>query len=331
LRVTLFITLFITMFVTLFVLTHSAPLPHSHIPRHAACRHTRRSTLSQIQEIVIFDDKTRSPTDKHSTAYGDANLFLARVLQYLETPQYLRKALFPFHPDLKYAGLLNPLDTPHHLRADERSVYREGVVMSKPVGAGGQGCWVDVGLKREAFLGTPLAPGVRVTVEIDAKDTHAKKRLTGRAVSPSVPWDKLGTYWGYNVRVAPSISGVWTGCPFPGGYDLCLGTSERGTSCVDDADFSLRPFKHLMVVFGGVLGLEEAVACDESLTVKKDDTNLLFDEYVNTCPAQGSRTIRTEEALLISLAALRPHMIKAAALGAAGGVGGGGGGGGGAE
>ena len=27
------------------------------------------------------------------------------------------------HPDLKYAGLLNPLDTPHHMRMDEPAKY----------------------------------------------------------------------------------------------------------------------------------------------------------------------------------------------------------------
>jgi predicted SPOUT superfamily RNA methylase MTH1 len=54
------------------------------------------------------------------------DVFFARVMQYLETPQYLRKALFPIHPDLKLAGLLNPLDAPHHLRAGtkrEREYY----------------------------------------------------------------------------------------------------------------------------------------------------------------------------------------------------------------
>ena len=67
-----------------------------------------------------------------------------------------------------------------------------------------------------------------------------------------------------------------------------------------------------MVVFGGVLGLEEAVACDEMLTIGPQDTATLFDQYVNTCPTQGSRTIRTEEAILISLAALRPHLVRGA-------------------
>ena len=56
---------------------------------------------------------------------------MARLLQYLECPQYLRKYFFPVHDDLKLVGLLNPLDSPHHLRKEEISVYREGVVLEK--------------------------------------------------------------------------------------------------------------------------------------------------------------------------------------------------------
>lgn len=35
---------------------------------------------------------------------GEANVQMARILQYLECPQYLRKAFFPQHKDLQYAG-----------------------------------------------------------------------------------------------------------------------------------------------------------------------------------------------------------------------------------
>ena len=43
----------------------------------------------------------KAPPIKH---LSDGNTFLARLLQYLETPQYLRKQLFPMHPDLKLVG-----------------------------------------------------------------------------------------------------------------------------------------------------------------------------------------------------------------------------------
>ena len=45
---------------------------------------------------------------------------------------------------------------------------------------------------------------------------------------------------------------------------------------------------------------------DESLNLPGSRAHELFDMWVNTCPNQGSRTIRTEEAVLITLARLQP-------------------------
>lgn len=50
--------------------------------------------------------------------------------------------------------------------------------------------------------------------------------------------------------------------------------------------------RHLLVVFGGLNGLEACLEADENLNVS--DPNLLFQSYLNTCPGQGSNTIRTE-------------------------------------
>ena len=46
------------------------------------------------------------------------------------------------------------------------------------------------------------------------------------------------------------------------------------------------------------------------------DPSALFDFWLNTCCPQGSRTIRTEEAILISLAFLQPAIARAHAAGA---------------
>lgn len=49
------------------------------------------------------------------------------------------------------------------------------------------------------------------------------------------------------------------------------------------------------MVFGGLQGLEAGVDADPNLEVA--EPSVLFDLYVNTCPSQGSRTIRTEVSL----------------------------------
>lgn len=86
-------------------------------------------------------------------------------------------------------------------------------------------------------------------------------------------------------------------------YDVTIGTSERG---VPVENISFPSHQHVLVVFGGLSGIEAALETDDVLTV--DDPVLMFDHYVNTCPDQGSRTIRTEEAILISLAELRSRL-----------------------
>ena len=85
-----------------------------------------------------------------------------------------------------------------------------------------------------------------------------------------------------------------------------IGTSERGQ---DVAQVDVRKFKNLLIVFGGVGGLEAALEADTELEVTNPKD--LFDKYINVCPDQGSRTIRTEEAVLITLSSLRSKILHA--------------------
>lgn len=54
------------------------------------------------------------------------------------------------HPDLRYAGMLPPLDAPHHYRATEWGVFREGVVTE--VDTQRNGSFIDVGLDKVRLL-----------------------------------------------------------------------------------------------------------------------------------------------------------------------------------
>lgn len=46
------------------------------------------------------------------------------LLEYQECPQYLRKHLFQFSAHLRCVGVLNALNSPHHLRHNQWSEYR---------------------------------------------------------------------------------------------------------------------------------------------------------------------------------------------------------------
>lgn len=249
----------------------------------------RAACIYNVDEIVIFDDQpaanvTTTKMAKLETTEGVKTarpccVQLARVLQYLECPQYLRKFFFPIHSDLKFSGLLNPLDSQHHLRVTSEFKYREGIVSNKPHP---KGSFVNVGLLNDVLVNKQLPENLRVTVKLDISDSKNKK-LKGKIVPPSEPRRATGIYWGYNVRIANSISQVFAQSPY-GEYDVTIGTSDKGENVHEVSQKSLK-FNHLLIVFGGLFGLESALENDDNLTV--DDPSLLFDHYYNVAPGQG--------------------------------------------
>ncbi|KRZ97669.1 Uncharacterized protein T08_959, partial [Trichinella sp. T8] len=266
----------------------------------------RAASIFEVDEIIIFDE-TATMTSKEVEMFENGelrafncNCFLVRILRYIECPQYLRKHLFPLCSDFKYVGLLNPLDCFHHFRMDEVEIpYREAVVVNKPV-KDGRGSFCNAGLAKDVEIDRTLKPGIRVTVKFENSD-QKQKRLVAKVVNPTEPRTAMGYYWGYNVRLAKSLKSVFSDCPYVEGYDLIVGTSDKGTN-VDNVQ--LPSFKHLLIVFGGVKGIEACIENDQHL--QENDPESLFQFYLNTCPNQGSRTIRTEEAILITLSILRP-------------------------
>ena len=66
--------------------------------------------------MAVFDSEPQSTVDSIVTTSEDDNgsksgaRFLVRILQYLETPQYLRRRLFPMHNSLKFVVRTISLD-----------------------------------------------------------------------------------------------------------------------------------------------------------------------------------------------------------------------------
>lgn len=100
----------------------------------------RAACIYQIDEIIVYDDQGAINDDgRENGELEEARagcLQLARLLQYCECPQYLRKAIFPQHKDLERVGVLDPLNAPHHLKLEDESLFREGIVTNKPIKVG---------------------------------------------------------------------------------------------------------------------------------------------------------------------------------------------------
>ncbi|GFZ14120.1 hypothetical protein Acr_24g0003100 [Actinidia rufa] len=159
-------------------------------------------------------------------------------------------------------GLLPPLDAPHHLRKHEWASYREGVTL-KAQAPNSAGTLVDVGLSKNVLIDKVLEPGVRVTVAMGT-NRNLDTDLPRQVVSSSKPRDEAGMYWGYKVRYASSISSVFIDSPYKGGYDHLIGTSEHG-GFIKSSELTLPSFRHLLIAFGGLAGLEESTEEDRNL------------------------------------------------------------------
>lgn len=247
----------------------------------------RAAAIFQVNEIIVYADNPRI------NQKADLN-FIVTLLNYMETPQYLRKRLFELKPILQYAGILPPLRTPHHpllgkfkdLRVGD---YRDGVTVSKSK----DDTLVDIGSERLALLkGIQLPPGKRITIKI----TSLK---SGQIEVEHVDRSDVPMYWGYTVKAEHrSLSKLLE----TGLFDLTIGTSRFAPRFQDIKERLGKRWKaasNILILFGAPSnGLHEIAEAEG----KNFDT--MVDFVVNTIPDQGTETIRTEEALLATLAIL---------------------------
>jgi hypothetical protein len=246
----------------------------------------RTAAIFRVDEIIVYPD---IPEVSQSVEVD----LIATLLSYMETPQYLRKRLFTIKPELQYAGILPPLRTPHHplnrkMQNLKIGEYREGVTLSKA----GEGTLVDIGVEKPALLRNErLRFGERATVKIVNIDKEVEVEPADRRQIP--------VYWGYRVIVENQPLGKVLKNR---NFDLIIGTSRYGVPFTDVAAELSHKWKKaetIAVVFGAPSqGLNEIIKREK---MALDD---VMDFVVNTIPAQGTETVRTEEALVVSMAIL---------------------------
>lgn len=247
----------------------------------------RAAAIFRVNEIIVFSDNAGAPNQKRDRG------MIAALLAYMETPQYLRKRLFKLKPELKYAGILPPLRTPHHpleRRAEKlkNGEHREGVTIA----VNQKGSLVDIGVEHALLIPDKKLPlNKRVTVTITQVGKHQRLALANR--------EDVKDYWGYIVTTSKSSFGQTTKSRK---YDLVIATSKIGVplqQVTDELSERWQKARNILVAFGAPSrGLQEIVA-QENLSLDK-----LADYTINTIPNQGTETVRTEEAIYASLALL---------------------------
>ena len=162
-------------------------------------------------------EKTRkiSQFGRCAAIFGARNIFVYRdgqnpadrslmvsILRYMETPQFLRKRLYPKANHLKFAGVLQPLAIPSHSMDYEASYVRAGDIREGLAVTLKGVQYVDVGVDKLALLVGGRYRG-RITVKF-------RKGYPEMEAIP-VPHEDIPEYWGYAVRERSSVSVTGSG------------------------------------------------------------------------------------------------------------------------
>lgn len=242
----------------------------------------RALAIFRAEEVFIYKTGQLEASKKR-----DADL-LDRLLRYLDTPQYLRRRVFPKSPSLQFAGTLPPLRTQSHpletaLKDLSEETIRWGIQVRPNL--------IDLGLERL----------------INYHDTVSEREPTLFKVRSTQPQVELETikrsdvdvYWGFQVGRAGNLLellrqsknftriGLSRNAPFFKKLEADLYATISNTNSV-------------LAIFGG----PNHGILDIYNDLEKVDIKHNVDFWINTIPDQGTETVRLEEALFISLGLL---------------------------
>jgi predicted SPOUT superfamily RNA methylase MTH1 len=237
----------------------------------------RAFSIFRIRKIYIYRDV--------STVKSDDVKLLSLLLGYLDTPQYLRRSLYPKIKLLQFVGMLPPIQSPHHKKFLKLSKVRDGetrvglLLMNK-------GSWVvDVGLNQ-----TVPFVGMNGTKR---KSIFRLRTFNGKLVAEEMKKGVSG-YWGYRIDHVHSLSSI-----IRSSKAKLIITSRMGKSislCRNALMSSLSDFSEVVLVFGSprkevweIVNKTDGIVVDSSLCI-------------NMFPQQGTESVRLEEAVMGSLA-----------------------------
>jgi methyltransferase len=242
----------------------------------------RACSIFKVKRIYIYHDSL-------SHFEKDDPHLLKTILRYLDTPQYLRKILFPMMHQLQYAGILHPIKAPHHRVVEDIKKIKAGDIRTGVVVKVKGQLFVEVGLgSLVPFMGDGFE-GKKVNVRFTESYPNLK--------SVQAIEEDIFDYWGYEVKEVPSISKLLTSVEET---DIII-TSRKGRHFKNiEAQLAdhAKSVQNILVAFGSPkYGLHEILA-KEGASIKP------YRYFVNMFPNQGTETVRLEEAVLGALAIL---------------------------
>ncbi len=232
-----------------------------------------------VRKIIIYRDYDQKLHDKNNARK------IEKFLRYIECPPYLRKFLIPFDKELKEANVLPALQIPSHGYSED---FREGYVLK-----GGNPSFVFCGLKEPVEIPEKLEKGKRVTLK-KTKNSYEISEAKG--------------FWTFEIEnINLNLKEILIQKKQEN--KIIIGTSRYGENYQDVKNkIEKISFEKAVVVFGSAWrGLYKII---KNCGVNENQINHFFDIIVNFVPNQNTKTVRTEEALTISLGILNTILKK---------------------
>ena len=241
----------------------------------------RACAFSNVNDIYIYRDKGNP---------GDSKL-LVTLLKYLETPQFFRRYLYPKMDQLKYAGVLHPLQIPSHntlsnSKQIKKDDIREGLVISNKGKK-----FLNIGTNHFLNYFGKEKVGKRIIVQFkEGFPNLSFKEITKNHVKE---------YWGYSVKESGNLLSLlktWKG-------EIIL-TSRKGNEITKKHFLRYsKTTNPVLVVFGSPeRGLFDILGSQ----IK----NLNNSQTLNFFPNQTTATIRLEESIIGILSILNLLQTK---------------------
>jgi len=241
----------------------------------------RSCAIFKVNRIYIYRDRERD--------YSYDRKMLKLILEFMDTPQYLRRILYPKITELEFAGILHPLKAPHHKPSiDPKNIKVGDIRQAVTIKVKGT-YFVDAGLNALVPLEGSALEGKRITVKFTSEYPALRCAVASQ--------QDVHQYWGYEVKEVLSISEMLKGL-----NNIVVMTSKQGeplSKFEQELKQQLKDASTVLIVFGSPNRGVFEILKDERRHPKE------FTKYVlNFFPEQMVETVRLEEAILGCLSLL---------------------------
>ncbi len=235
----------------------------------------RACAIFRVGTIYIYE---------HGASREDRALLLT-VLRYMDTPQFLRRRLFPKMNELKYAGVLHPLKIASHTVPADGGRIADGTVRDGIIVKAKGRLFADFGISTLLPYRGGAGVGKRVTARFSTGAPEFRYKEILKDESPE--------YWGYIVKERGPLSRFLASWE-----DAIVLTSKRGKAVSVE---QIRNYQSmtapLLVVYGSTdRGIHEILG--------RSPGSIPNSRVLDFFPGQATETVRLEEAILGTLSML---------------------------